>query len=315
MDEMRTLQDFRADAPDADRARLAPGRQRLLDEIGRPRRRLRGGWLLAVAGAVSGVVVAAVLVTHVVPPSDGPRVKAEYATPPEPRDGQWLYRKVLTRQSTLNFRDDNNPVTEKGPGWKPYWTHAAETWTQYGSGKTRKALPAGGMESVVGTSPLGAPKDTRAKLARMPNEPLELMRALRDIITMPKGDPAALDIADYRRIRFAFTELDAIPPKVRLSLFRTLRMIPGVTVRQEPAEDALGRPAIAVHWSDDNEFTQDTHRRDELLLDPETYEFLGERTLLLAGGMIDSKVTTKDTLIQVTAVEKTAVVDKSGTRP
>ncbi|GAA2429856.1 hypothetical protein [Streptomyces lavendulocolor] len=314
MDEMRTLQDFRADAPVPDRARLAPGHRRLLDEAGRPRRRVRGGWLVTAVGAAAGVALAAVLVTQVVPPADGPRVEAEYATVPEPGDGQWLYRKLVVRQSTLNFRDDNNPVTEKGPGWEPYGTFAEETWTQYGSGETRRMLFTGAMDSVAHPSRWGAPKHIRAELAKMPGDPLELMRALRSVITMPTGDPAGLDIADYRRIKAAFTDLENIPPKVRLTLFRTLRMIPGVTVRQEPAEDALGRPAIAVHWSDDNEFTRESHRRDELLLDPKTYEFRGERTLLLAGGRIDSKVTTEDTLIRVSAVERAAVVDKAGAR-
>ncbi|MFF8828840.1 hypothetical protein [Streptomyces sp. NPDC015131] len=315
MDEMRTLQDFRADAPAPDRARLAPGHQRLLDEAARPRR-LRGRRWLAAVGAATAVAVAAVLVTQAVPPADGPRVKAEYASVPEPGDGQWLYRKTVTRQSTLNFRDDLNPVTEKEPGWKPYAVLEGETWTQYASGKQRRTLSTGRLDSLVTESPWGSPKDVRAKVEKLPSEPPELMRALQGIVTMPKGDPPGPDIGDYHRIWFAFTELENLPPKVRLALFRTLQQIPGVVIRTDPAEDALGRPAVAVHWSDaDDQFTKETHRRRELLLDPETYEYRGERTLLLAGGMIDSKVTTKDTLISVSAVVDGGVVDKAGTRP
>ncbi|MEV3991676.1 hypothetical protein AB0J57_22470 [Streptomyces sp. NPDC049837] len=302
MDEMRTLQDFRADAPAPDRARLAPGRQRLLDEAARPRRRLRGGWL-AVVGAAAGVAVAAVLVTQVVPPADTPRVKADRAASAAvPTDGQWLYEKTLIRQSTLNFRDDLNPVTQKGE--PPYGEFTVETWTQYGSGKRRTMLPGGNLDSVIVKSE--PPKSLRQKVADLPDEPKQVLKALQTIDSPP---------GDYQRIHFTYTQVDTIPPESRLSLFRALTSIPGVVVREEHVEDALGRPAIAVHVSDDNPFTKETHRREELLLDPETYEYRGERRMLLAGGMIDSKVTTKETIIQVSAVERPGAVNAPGKRP
>lgn len=302
MDEMRTLQDFRADAPTPDRARLAPGHRRLLDEAARPRRRLRGGWL-SVVGAAVGVAVAAVLVTQVVPPSGTPRVKADRAASTAvPTDGQWLYEKTLTRQSTLNFRDDLNPVTEKGA--PAYGEFTVETWTQYGSGKRRRMLPSGSLDSVIGSSQ--PPKSLRRTVADLPEEPEEVLKALEAI------DRAG---SEYQRVHFTYTQVDSIPLESRLSLFRALTSIPGVVVRKEHVEDALGRTAVAVHVSDDNPFTKETHRRQELLLDPETYEYRGERTVMLAGGMIDSKVTTKETIIQVSAVERPGAVNAPGKRP
>ncbi|MEU3509492.1 hypothetical protein ABZ733_16645 [Streptomyces longwoodensis] len=57
---------------------------------------------------------------------------------------------------------------------------------------------------------------------------------------------------DYQRIQYTFSRVDTIPPEVRRSLFRALETIPGVVVRPQLVEDALGRPALAVHASDDN---------------------------------------------------------------
>ncbi|MFG2283825.1 hypothetical protein ACGFNQ_34715 [Streptomyces asoensis] len=309
MDEMTTLKNFRPDAPACDRARLAPGRQRLLDAAAAQRRRRRfwprAGWKLAAAGAAAGVAVAAVLVAQVMPTNHTHRVEAEYATSPEPADGQWLYQKTLTRQSTLNFRDDLNPVPEKGA--PAYAEFTQETWTQYGSGKTRRMLMQGGLDSVVGKAVAGSPKELRRKVQKLPSEPQLLLRSLSKIIRHG---------GDYERIAYTFSSADTIPFEVRISLFRALETIPGVVVRPQLVKDALGRPALAVHPTDDNSFTRQTHRREELLLDPKTYEYRGERTMMLAGGVIDSKVTAEETLISVSAVQRfAAAVDEPGVRP
>ncbi|WP_330343978.1 hypothetical protein OHA09_06740 [Streptomyces longwoodensis] len=312
MDEMTTLKDLRRDVPAPDRARLAPGRQRLLDAAVGQRERRRAwrpaGWKLAAAGAVAGVATAAVLVAQVAqvtPATDTHRVGAEHRTSPEPTDGQWLYEKILTRQSTLNFRDDLNPVTEEGS--PAYEEHTQETWTQYGSGKVRRALPNGALDAVIGKTYPGSPKELRRRVGELPSEPQQLLRSLSEMIR--RGD-------DYQRIQYTLSTVDTIPFEVRQSLFRALRTIPGVVVRPQLVEDALGRPALAVHPSDDNPFTRQTHRREELLLDPTTYEYRGERTMMLVGGKIDSKVTTEETLITVSAAQRSATaVNEPGVRP
>ncbi|MFE0553756.1 hypothetical protein ACFW3A_30555 [Streptomyces pilosus] len=309
MDEMTTLKNFRSDTPAADRARLAPGRQRLLDAAAerRQHRRFwqRAGWKLAAAGAAAGVAVAAVLVAQVAPTPDTHRVEAEYATSPEPTDGQWLYQKVLTRRSTLNFRDDLNPVPKKGA--PAYWEDTQETWTQYGSGKTLRVAPEG-LAPAFGGADRQSPKKLRRQVEKLPSEPQQLLRSLSEV------DPVGG--TDYRRIQYTFSSVDTIPSEVRLSLFRALKAIPGVVVRPQLVEDAMGRPAVAVHPSDDNSYTRETHRRVELLFDPETYEYRGERTMMLVGGMIDSKVTTEETLLSVSAVQWFATaVNEPGVRP
>ncbi|WP_406733502.1 hypothetical protein [Streptomyces sp. NBC_01794] len=106
MDEMRTLQDFRADAPTPDRARLAPGHRRLLDEAGRPQRLLRGGWWLAAVGAAAAITVVATLATLMPAPHDpaAPAVK--------PRADQWIYRKTAWRTVNCGYGGSGSGMME-----------------------------------------------------------------------------------------------------------------------------------------------------------------------------------------------------------
>ena len=54
--------------------------------------------------------------------------------------------------------------------------------------------------------------------------------------------------------------------------------------------------------------------RQELLIDPKTRTYLGERTLYVAGGKLDGKVTTKDTAVRRTALVANKVVDNHSLR-
>ncbi|WP_433572982.1 hypothetical protein [Streptomyces sp. CA-251247] len=100
-----------------------------------------------------------------------------------------------------------------------------------------------------------------------------------------------------------------IPPKVRESLFRALGTPSGVTVSKQPVEDAAGRPALAVY-----EARTEDNLRQELLIDPKTHTYLGQRTLYVVGGQLDGKVTTKDTLVRRTALVANKVVDNHSLR-
>ncbi|MEU9013580.1 hypothetical protein AB0D12_28225 [Streptomyces sp. NPDC048479] len=81
-----------------------------------------------------------------------------------------------------------------------------------------------------------------------------------------------------------------------------------------PVKDAIGRPALAV-YEPGSTFTRDLNLREELLLDPKTFEYRGERKLYLAGGKLDGKVTTKDTPVRGSALVKAAVLDNHSLRP
>ncbi|WP_328862357.1 hypothetical protein [Streptomyces sp. NBC_00306] len=317
MDEMQTLGEFRADAPAADRARLAPGHERLLAEQGR-KPRFRGNWKLTALGAAAAVAAAAVLSTQLGPDPAPPRPQTGTEAVSQPRDGQWIYRKVVEWQAPLNFVNDLNPTTDDRAGRPDGWTHESESWTQYGSGKLMRTLPQSKQIDRHGitTANGGSPKALRGRIAKLPDEPAALFRALSTIFPLGSGGAAEqslVDSANYHRVVMAFTEVDEIPPKVRESLFRVLGTLSGVTVSKQPVEDAAGRPALAVY-----ETVTDTSRslnlRRELLIDPTTHTYLGERTLYLAGGKLDGKVTTKDTLVRRSALVANKVVDNHSLR-
>ncbi|MFF3455964.1 hypothetical protein ACFYXH_16930 [Streptomyces sp. NPDC002730] len=316
MDEMQTLQGFRADAPTPDRDRLAPGRQKLLEEAGRTRR-FRGNWKLAAVGAAAAVTAAAVLATQLGAGAgtQQPRPQSEYGSVAEPRDGQWIYRKVVEKQAPLNFVNDLNPTTEYAWGKRAPWgTIENESWTQYGSGKLFRTLLNPQQIDRNGHANWGSPKSLREKVAKLPDDPQKLFQALRGVITIEDNLQGSKDTANYRRIMILFSEVDFIPPKVRASLHRALGEIPGVKIDHRPVKDAIGRPALAV-YEPGSTFTRDLNLREELLLDPKTFEYRGQRKLYLAGGKLDGKVTTKDTLVWVSALVKTAVLDNHSLRP
>ncbi|HET6359777.1 hypothetical protein [Streptomyces sp.] len=53
--------------------------------------------------------------------------------------------------------------------------------------------------------------------------------------------------------------------------------------------------------------TRSLNLRVELLLDPKTHQYLGERILYLAGGKIDGKIATEDRVVDSSAMVKLAV--------
>ncbi|MBW8484373.1 hypothetical protein [Actinomadura parmotrematis] len=139
-------------------------------------------------------------------------------------------------------------------------------------------------------------------------------------------DPAAL-VAELRRqggpgmgggragtLRTLNTILrDAVPPpKVQAAIFRAMHALPGATLGTG-AEDDAGRPALAVGW------TTEGWLHEEVLLDPRTYAYLGERAVAIkrhvARGEDGTRVIPRGTLQRLLVRVRTAVVDRAGQRP
>ncbi|GAA1644215.1 CU044_5270 family protein [Actinoplanes couchii] len=95
----------------------------------------------------------------------------------------------------------------------------------------------------------------------------------------------------------------ALSPALTGALFRAAAKIPGVTM-VEKSVDALGRPGVAVAMTYLDE-------RTEWIFDPATFEYLGQRSYLVAD-TLDGKA---GTLTGTSAVIERAVVDKAGNRP
>ncbi|MCX4586193.1 hypothetical protein [Streptomyces sp. NBC_01481] len=323
MDDMQILREIGADVQAPGHARLTPVRQRLLDEIAQPRRR-RGGWRLAVVSAAAAVVAAGLL-TVVPTPNAGPQDAVKPPPPPinyaaitTPRDTEWIYRKVAVYKAPLNFVNDLNPITIKDrTTGKEYTGNYArsdyyEEWRRFGGNEARR-LEADGYERAADGG-WGAPKEMRSKVAKLPDDPASLLTALRDVIPIEDDLQESTNNANYRRIVETFSSVDLIPARVRTSLFRALGTIPGVLIDNKPVKDAAGRTALAV-YEPDSKHTASLNLRVELLLDPKTHQYLGERTLYLAGGKIDGKIGTEDTVVDSSAMVKLAVTGAFPERP
>ncbi len=116
------------------------------------------------------------------------------------------------------------------------------------------------------------PQDYRT-LAGLPTEPQALLDWLRARDSTGQDDKAQRDAASFNMINSMLRE-NVLPPRLKATLLRVLALIPGVTQSVGPV-DFDGRPAIAVGM------VQDGWRREDILLDPATHEFLGSRTVVV----------------------------------
>lgn len=136
--------------------------------------------------------------------------------------------------------------------------------------------------------------------ATLPTEPDALLRKIYDLT---RGSGSGAESAAFDYIGEALRE-SLLPPQVTAALYRAAAKIPGTVVVADSV-DAAGRHGIAVARTDE----LDT--RTEWIFDPNTFEFLGERSYL-AKDTIDGKA---GTLTGTTAILARAVVDRKGQRP
>jgi hypothetical protein len=332
MDEMTKVRELRADTPVPDRARLAPGRARLL-EAARAGERRRALWrrrefvIVAVVAAVTAVAVTAALLAgggggRKVQPAVTPTVSLKgvsaadllrraaevvAAEPdgPVPTAGQWIYTKEAREPLDERARDAEGPMKLlAGP---------AETWTRFdGTAMASMELNDTGEKLELTTRSMhlenGAEGDDRSArelyrvLAALPADGERTLQVLREknAIADPKGVSQAEN--DYNEIS-VLLGADVMPSKGLASLYRALATLPGGTVVDHLVETASGRRAIALdyHTRDGNPGTEET-LRDQWLLDPQTYRVIGMRMVL------GEKVVGGNSLIA------TAVVDRAGDR-
>jgi hypothetical protein len=91
-----------------------------------------------------------------------------------------------------------------------------------------------------------------------------------------------------------------MPPDQRAALFKAAGTIPGVTVT-ENAEDAAGRKGVGVGRVSNGV-------REDLIFDPGTYEFMGERGVVVDADAAKAPV---GSLVASTAQLKTSVADSA----
>jgi hypothetical protein len=94
-----------------------------------------------------------------------------------------------------------------------------------------------------------------------------------------------------------------LPPAQRAALFRAVATIPGVTLAKQ-AKDVTGRTGIAVVRTD-----PDSGTREEFVLDPTSYRFLGSRLVITKAGTLEAGTAPAGTVIQAFTLLKVTVAD------
>jgi hypothetical protein len=120
-------------------------------------------------------------------------------------------------------------------------------------------------------------------LAALPTDPEALLSLLRDQITAPPADSnqprvngddlGDVDVRLFNKIA-GILDQNLLPPAVTAALWRAAALVPGVTQAPETLQ-IDGRTAIAVGR------VQEGWRFEQLLVDPETYEYIGYRSVAI----------------------------------
>jgi hypothetical protein len=317
MDEMLTLQEFRAAVAPPDDAVLARARARMLDRgmAGQGGRRARWPRLpgtrprLAVTGLAAAAAAAAVSLSLVAPGSTPTRSAAMSAR-------ELAYRAAAAAAA--------QPAV--APGQWVFWQETTEshraTWTTYQvwatAGSTKPAYVAGGSIrlrcpnqfqfspcQVIGHPGLltflggrdmlgqfgGQIPVSYAGLSSLPGNPLALDRYFGSL-HLDVQQPAAN--REFRIIEDLLISY-VMPPALTAELYRALGDVPGVTVNDH-AVDAAGRTGLGLQISVPTTNGPPAYQVDELVINPSTYELMGWQAFL------------RGQLLWGTAVVKSALV-------
>ncbi|MET8583524.1 CU044_5270 family protein [Streptomyces collinus] len=317
---MTEVRELRIHAPVPDRARLAPGRARLMNAVQAVESR-RVSWrrrqfvLVAVVAAVIAVAVTATLLVggkgmgRKVQPAATPSVRfkgvsaAEFlrqaadAVRAQPEDAaptakQWIYIKSAPEPAVRS-----SSATGDGESWVRYDGSAMATRMPNGQLSVAKLHLENGQEGDD-----RSPREMYQVLIALPTDGRETLKALRkqNAIADSEGLPEARD--DFLEIS-ALLSADVMPAKGLASLYRALALVPGGKITGHLVETSAGRRAIAVDYLRGKNNKTGASMRDQVLIDPHTYRIVGKRIVTGSG-----KVLYGSSLIA------TAVVDQAGDR-
>ena len=264
----------------AERAPVSPGAyDRFL------RRRARHGRVVAATAGLALVAVlgAAVLVARQLPQDRKPATPATTAAEPTPRPDQWVYSKEL-RVEYGGHKPFTIELWNRADGKKI--AHPTSDRRTAGAPKVRKErmqllpFPQG--------CPPGQPPRIRPAVgvghwfpnpSAVPTDPDGLLAAIYQLVRDPACAP--IPVGDTVQDR-AFMLIDGmlqtvLPAEVRASLYRALAKIPEVTVVQG-ATDAADRRGVAFARAAAIEGPGSSDwLRLEIILDRDTYRYLGAR--------------------------------------
>ncbi|MCG5471247.1 CU044_5270 family protein [Micromonospora sp. LAH09] len=288
-------------------------RHHLLSEVRRPSRRPRRARVLVPVAGVLTVAVAAGMVAQPWAPDSAPLI-----VPVE--QGERVGASLLLNRMAVAATDKPGPASDQG-GY--VYIRSRGAFAELGDGPARL--------QPVHEREMWIPRDERGDgLLRQPYFHVPIVGGIPQSETIPDvtpnaalvdlpADPDALLAKLYQereqrgrgnsRDGAAFTAIgdilreSLVPPATSAALYRAAAKIPGVEVVRG-VTDAAGRRGIAVAHTERN-------RRDEWIFDEQTFDYLGERSYLVA----DTDDGPAGTVLGTTAVLQRAVVSQLGQRP
>ncbi|MGP4114915.1 CU044_5270 family protein [Streptomyces sp. 4N509B] len=343
MDEMTSVRSLRDDVPAPDRARLDPGRHLLLNAAaGGPTRRRspRVAWRLSVIGATAAVVATVVVATQL-GASGGPAPQrpplgdatallalaadtVERNDVTEPRPRQWIYERSLLRLGDCSHQqhEDTELLYPSVDGMvdpcdQPHNTIEQEDWIRFDGEKgagwgylENEENPPFRVHDMDLDGDERTPQEFYELMSSLPTEdPEALLATLRERSVIHPGGASQAE-RDFTEMRILFETAYVFPPEVQAALYRALATVPGVEVADHLVEDLAGRSAVAVTFVTDS---FNGRVRHELLLDPETYAYLGERSVAAEDFVepVTDVERREGDLITSTAVLETVVTDEA----
>ncbi|WP_165975445.1 CU044_5270 family protein [Actinomadura rubrisoli] len=216
-----------------------------------------------------------------------------------PRPDQWIYTEARTRTG----KRPNGSLYKD-----PKKTVLVRSWHR-ADGKATASYE-GGKLVLSGTMPTTPPSDY-ASLAALPTEPDALLKWLYKEMGGLGDSPEGRYATAYSMLG-AILRDNVLPPAREAAVFRTIKRIPGVALVPGRV-DAAGRPALGLGR------VAEGWLHEELLLDPVTYAYLGERSVALKNhtsrGDDGSVSVRKGELQNLTVRTKAGIVDKAGQLP
>jgi hypothetical protein len=194
-------------------------------------------------------------------------------------DGRYLYREKRTIWRPVKG-DDTHSVLETqalAPRQWPGWPIPA--WARHQTGRR-----SGPMQTVQFDGTVPWLRNDYYHLSRLPTDPAKMYEHLYAHL----GNGPQADATAWQNVGILLDEA-YMPAAQRSALFRAAAAIRGVTTVGK-AVDAVGRVGIAVALVEPG-----TGLRDEYIFDPNTYQYLGERSVVtnaaLAGAPVGTVLT------------------------
>jgi hypothetical protein len=280
MDELTLVREFRNAVPTLTPSPLA--RARMLratqEPTHQPRTSRRGRALGLIAASTTAIaLVIAVQGGPAATPSLADVMNTAAQTVgkgpgSEPLPSQWIYENWVEA--------GNQSQTD---------VDAAGFWTRYdGKLVAENARDGKGVkvvEPVKDDPGHPSPESWYRIMNSLPDDAAKLLGKLRaETLIQTHGSTQAA--RDFDAVTQCLAQPALLPPAAHSRLFRALATIPGVQIDEHPAPDLLGRPVISITFTGSTIGNSTVASVHELLLDPHTYAFRGERVTALEDGEI-----------------------------